>query len=102
MLIVALGPVTDITLTVKDDTIRVTWNLPQCASSINEIKIQYRKRTQSGWPYEEKAASPSDKEVTIKGLEKGVEYEVQVVVFYSSGRSFPKQAATIAKIGKSI
>ena len=101
MLIVAPGTVTDITLTVKDNAITVTWNLPQCASSINEIKIQYRKRTQSGWPYEVKAASPSDKELIIRGLENGVEYEVQVVVVDSSGRSFAKQAEKIAKIGKS-
>ena len=70
---------------VKDSTIRVTWQLPQCSGNIREIKVQYRKRGQSKWQWELKAATIADTEVIITGLEKGVEYEVRVVVVDTNG-----------------
>ena len=102
LLIPAPGSVSNVKLSVKDDTIRVTWDLPQCIASIKEIKVQYRKTGQSGWPSEVKVANPSDKELTIKGLEKEVDYEVQVVVYDNNGTPYTMKAAEIAKTGKSI
>ena len=70
---------------VKDNTIRVTWQLPQCSGNIREIKVQYRKSGQSKWQWELKAATIAGTEVIITGLEKGVEYEVRVVVVDTNG-----------------
>ena len=99
LLIPAPGSVSNVKLSVKDDTIRVTWDLPQCIASIKEIKVQYRKTGQSGWPSEVKVANPSDKELTIKGLEKDVDYEVQVVVVDIGGREHKTNVSGAVKIG---
>ena len=70
---------------VKDNTIRVTWKLPHCSGNIREIKVQYRKKGHSKWKWELKADTIADTEVIITGLEKGVEYEVRVVVVDTNG-----------------
>ena len=72
---------------VIDSTIRVTWQLPQCSGNIREIKVQYRKKGQSKWQWELKTATTADTEVIITGLEKGVEYEVRVVVLDRNGET---------------
>ena len=73
---------------VKDSTIRVTWQLPQCSGNIREIKVQYRKKGQSKWQWELKAETITDTEAIINGLEKGVEYEVRVVVVDTNGETY--------------
>ena len=72
---------------VKDSTIRVTWQLPQCRGNIRELKVQYRKKGQSKWQWEVKAAAIADTEVIITGLEKGVEYVLRVVVVDTNGET---------------
>ena len=73
---------------VRDSAIRVTWQLPQCIGNIREVKVQYRKKGQSKWKWEVKAAAIADTEVIITGLEKGVEYEVRVVVVDTNGETY--------------
>ena len=70
---------------VRDSAIRVKWQLPQCSGNIREIKLQYRKKGQIKWQWELRAATIADTEVIIAGLEKGVEYEVRVVVVDTNG-----------------
>ena len=81
---------------VKDSTVRVTWQLPQCSGNIREIKVQYRKRGQSKWQWELKAATIADTEIIITGLEKGVEYEVRVVVVDTNGETHEMAEKTAA------
>ena len=83
----------------KSDTIRVTWMLPQCSGYIREIKVKYKKKTEKIWSGEVKAATNSSTEVTIKNLEKGVEYEVRVVVLDTAGNTY-EMVGPIAKTGK--
>ena len=85
---------------VKDSTIRVTWQLPQCIGNIREIKVQYRKKGQSKWKWEVKAAAIADTEVIITGLEKGVEYEVRVVVVDTNGEIYEMAEKSAAIDGK--
>ena len=85
---------------VKDSTIRVTWQLPQCSGNIREIKVQYKKRGQSKWQWELKAVTIADTEVLITGLEKGVEYEVRVVVVDTNGDSHEMAEKNAAIDGK--
>ena len=85
---------------VKDSTIRVTWQLPQCSGNIREIKVQYRKRGQSKWQWELKAVTIADTEVIITGLEKGVEYEVRVVVVDTNGETHEMAEKSAAIDGK--
>ena len=85
---------------VKDSSIRVTWQLPQCSGNIREIKVQYRKKGQSKWQWELKAATIADTEVIITGLEKGVEYEVRVVVLDTSGETHEMAEKKVAIDGK--
>ena len=85
---------------VKDSAIRVTWQLPQCSGNIREIKVQYRKKGQSNWQWEVKAAAIADTEVIITGLEKGVEYEVRVVVVDTNGETHEMAEKSAAIDGK--
>ena len=85
---------------VTDSTIRVTWQLPQCSGNIREIKVQYRKRGQSKWQWELKAATIADTAVIITGLEKGVEYEVRVVVVDTNGETHEMAEKNAAIDGK--
>ena len=85
---------------IKEDSIRVTWQLPECSGNIREIKVQYRKTGQSTWPWELKVPSTSDKEITIKGIEKGVEYEVRVVVIDTNGLAHKLIGTKVANTGK--
>ena len=93
---IASGPVTNVIMHVTDSTIRVTWQLPQCIGNIREIKVQYRKKGQSKWQWEVKAATIADTEVIITGLEKGVEYEVRVVVLDTNGKTHEMVEKTAA------
>ena len=85
---------------LEDSAIRVTWQLPQCSGNIREIKVQYRKKGQSTWQWELKAATIADTEMTITGLEKGVEYEVRVVVVDKNGVKHETIGKKAAKAGK--
>ena len=85
---------------VKGSTIRVTWQLPQCSGNIREIKVQYRKKGQSKWQWELKALTIAGTEVIITGLEKGVEYEVRVVVVDTNGKAHEMAEKTAAIDGK--
>ena len=85
---------------VKDNTIRVTWQLPQCSGNIREIKVQYRKKGQSKWQWELIVATIADTEITINGLENGVEYEVRVVVVDTNGVTHETIGKSAAKAGK--
>ena len=96
---IASGNVTNIKLTVTDNSIKVAWDLPGCSANIREIKVQYRKKGQVTWPLQVNTASPSDKEITIKGLENGVEYEVRVVAVDIGGREHKMEAPGAVKIG---
>ena len=96
---IASRNVTNIKLTVTGNSIKVAWDLPQCSANIKEIKVQYRKKGQITWPLQVKTASPSDKEITIKGLENGVEYEVRVVAVDIGGREHKTEAPGAIKIG---
>ena len=89
------------TLEAKDATIRVTWKLPQCSRNIRQITVQYRKDGETNWPNEVKAAASST-EVLIENLEKGVEYEVRVVVVDTAGNTHQMVGTgkKIAKTGK--
>ena len=97
--VVASGNVENVQVTVKDDSIKVTWQLPQCKGNIGEIKVQYKKRGQSNWQWELKAPASSDKEITIKGLDKGAEYEVRVVVVDINGTTHEMIGTKLATIG---
>ena len=97
---IASGPVTNVIMHVKDSTIRVTWQLPQCSGNIREVKVQYRKRGHRKWHWEVKAATIADTEVLITGLEKGVEYEVRVVVVDTNGETHEMVEKTVAIDGK--
>ena len=97
---IASGPVKNVIIHVKDSTIRVTWQLPQCSGNIREIKVQYRKKGQSKWKWELKALTIADTEVIITGLEKGVEYEVRVVVVDTNGKTHEMVEKTAAIDGK--
>ena len=85
---------------VIDSAIRVTWQLPQCSGNIREIKVQYRKRGQIKWQWELKADTIADTEVIITGLEKGVEYEVRVVVVDTNGETHEMAEKKAAIDGK--
>ena len=85
---------------VKDNTIRVTWQLPQCSGNLREIKVQYRKKGQSNWQWELRAATIADTEITMNGLENGVEYEVRVVVVDKNGVTHETIGKKAAKAGK--
>ena len=98
--IIATGGVNTAIMHVKDNTIRVTWQLPQCSGNIREIKVQYRKKGQSNWQWELKVATKADTEITINGLEKGVEYEARVVVVDINGVTHEVIGRTAAKAGK--
>ena len=87
---------------VKDSSIRVTWQLPKCNGNIREIKVQYRKMGQSEWQWELKAATIADTEVIITGLEKGVEYEVRVVVVDTNGETHEMAEEKAAIEGKLV
>jgi len=95
------GKVENVQLSVKDDSIKVTWQLPQCKGNIGEIKVQYRKKGQSSWQWEVKTPTSSDKEITIKGLDKGSEYEVRVVVIDIKGTAHEMTGAKVARTEKS-
>ena len=97
---IASGPVTNVIMHVKDNTIRVTWQLPQCSGNIREIKVQYRKRGHKKWKWELKADTIADTEVIITGLEKGVEYEVRVVVVDTNWEIYEMAEKTAAIDGK--
>ena len=85
---------------LEDSAIRVTWQLPQCSGNIREIKVQYRKKGQSSWQWELKAATIADTEITITGLEKGVEYEARVVVVDINGVTHEMIGGKATKPGK--
>ena len=85
---------------VKDSTIRVTWKLPQCNGNIREIIVQYRNKGHSKWQWELRAATIADTEVIITGLEKGVEYEVRVVVVDTNGETHEMAEKKAAIDGK--
>ena len=95
----ASGGITNIARIVTDNTLRVLWDLPPCSSNIQEIKAQYRKKGQSTWPLQVVTATPSDKEITIKGLENGIEYEIGVVVVDIGGREHKTNVSGAVKIG---
>ena len=96
----ASGPVKNVIMHVKDSTIRVTWQLPQCSANIREVKVQYRKKGHSEWQWELKVATVPDTEVIITGLEKGVEYEVRVVVVDTNGETHEMVEKSAAIDGK--
>ena len=98
---VAPGNVTNINLSVNENTIRVTWDPPQCKGNIKEIKVQYRKKGESNWGMRSSTVTNTDKEFIINGLDNGVEYEVRIVVVDVSGKEHMTQASGTAKIGKS-
>ena len=85
---------------VRDSAIRVKWQLPQCSGNIREIKVQYRKKGHSKWQCALKAATITDTEVIITGLEKGVVYEVRVVVLDTSGETHEMAEKSAAIDGK--
>ena len=85
---------------VIDSAIRVTWQLPQCSANIREIKVQYRKKGQIKWQWELKAVTIADTEVIINGLEKGVVYEVRVVVVDTNGETHEMAEKEAAIDGK--
>ena len=97
---IASGGVNNVIMHVKESAIRVTWQLPQCSGNIREIKIQYRKKGQITWQWELKAATIADTEMTITGLEKGMEYEVRVVVVDTNGKAYEMIGITAANAGK--
>ena len=96
----ASGTVNNISLSANDNSIKVTWDLPQCKGNIKEIKVQYRKKGESNWGVRSIVAATSVKEATIKGLDKGFAYEVRVVVVDIGGREHMAKALGTAKIGK--
>ena len=97
---IASGGVNNVIMHVKENAIRVKWELPQCSGNIREIKVQYRKKGQSNWQWELKVATIADKEMTITGLEKGVEYEVRVVVVDTNGVTHETIGRKASKAGK--
>ena len=97
---IATGNVTDINLSVNENTITGAWNPPQCKGNIKEMKVQYRRRGKSKWGTGLITATNTDKELTIKCLDNGVEYEVRVIVVDINGREHMTQASGTAKIGK--
>ena len=100
LFLIASGRVNNVIMHVKESAIRVTWELPQCSGNIREIKVQYRKKGQTNWQWELKAATIADTEMTITGLEKGVEYEVRVVVVDTNGKAYEMIGTTAANAGK--
>ena len=74
--------------------------MPQCSGNIREIKVQYRKRGQIKWQWELKAGTIADTDVIITGLEKGVEYEVRVVVLDTNGETHEMAEKKAAIDGK--
>ena len=80
---------------VKDTTIEVTWKLPVCSKNIKEIKVDYRKKGETNWI--SKTANPTDTKMTISGLDKDTEYEVQVVAVDINGISHTQQAPKMPK-----
>ena len=74
--------------------------MPQCSGNIREIKVQYRKKGQSKWQWELRAATIADTEVIIAGLEKRVEYEVRVVVVDTNGETYEMAEESAAIDGK--
>jgi len=94
------GKVENVRVNVKDDTIKVTWQLPQCKGNIREIKVQYRKEGQTSWQKELRTPASSDKEITIKGLDKGAKYEVRVVVIDINGTTHEMVGTVLAAIEK--
>ena len=100
-LFVAPGNVTNINLRVNKNTIRATWDLPQCKENIKEMKVQYRKKGESNWGMRSSTVTATDKEFIINCLENGVEYEVRIVVVDIIGKEHMTQASGTAKIGKS-
>ena len=102
MFVAAPGSVQKYTLSPKDDTIKVTWTFSQnqCISNIRAIKVEYKKKSDNTW-VTAFTVTNSDKEVIIKGLEKGVQYEVRVVVVDVNGKEYGGNAIPqIAKTGK--
>ena len=99
LLLLASGNITNIALIIKDQIIRVSWDLPPCSSNIQEIKAQYRKKGQSTWPLQVVTATPSHKKITIEGLENGVEYQIRVVVVDIGGREYKTRVSGAVKIG---
>ena len=74
--------------------------MPQCSRNIREIKVQYRQKGQIKWQWEVKAATIADTEVIITGLEKGVKYEVRVVVVDTNGKTHEMAEKAAAIDGK--
>ena len=98
--VAASGNVSNIKLNVKEDSVRVTWDLPRCSSNIKEIKVQYRKSGLCDWKWELVVKSYR-KEATIAGLETPGEFEVRVVVVDINGNQHITDAGT-AKIGNNL
>ena len=99
MLFAAPGTVENITLTTKDNTITVSWDLPQCSTNIAVIRVQYKKKAQITWGWEIQTKTASDVTITLTGLETGVEYEVRVIVVDINGKQHMINAASTAKTG---
>ena len=100
-LVLAPGNVANINLSVKKNTIRVTWDLLQCTANIKEMKVQYRKKGESNWAMRSSTVTSTAKEFIINDLDNGVDYEVRIVVVDISGKEHMAQASGTAKIGKS-
>ena len=75
--------------------------MPQCINNIKEIKVQYKKTSESTWRTEPKTPKPTDTQITITGLDKDAEYEVRLVVVDVGGKSHMTQGADIARTGMS-
>ena len=99
MCISEAGPVTNVSLSVKANAIRVSWILPQCAGNIVEIKVQYKKKGESSWKLEVTAPRPSVTSILLKGLAYQTEYEVRVNVTDATSRVYTTQLAKTAKTG---
>ena len=97
--ILEVGPVRNVSLSVKANTIRVSWILPQCAGNIVEIKVQYKKKGESSWKLEVTAPRPSVTAILLKGLAYQTEYEVRINVTDATSRVHTTQLAKTAKIG---
>jgi len=93
------GNVANINLSVKKNTIRVTWDLLQCTANIKEMKVQYRKKGESNWAMRSSTVTSTAKEFIINDLDNGVDYEVRIVVVDISGKEHMAQASGTAKIG---
>ena len=93
----APGTVENITLTAKGNTITVSWDLPQCSTNIDNIRVQYKKKAQITYGWEIQTKSASDVTIAITGLETGAEYEVRVIVVDINGQQHAMKAAGTAK-----